>query len=73
MTIETYLAIALVQMGSDAMQTHEANITYRWAASLFWSLIWPLTAVIMISGVVYRQGRPGQKPETRNQKPKEKR
>jgi len=55
MTIETYLAIALLHMGQDAMQTYEAKIPYRVAASLFWSLVWPLTAAILIVGTVYRQ------------------
>lgn len=58
MTLETYLAIALLHMGQDAMQTHEAKIPYRALASLFWSLIWPLTATIMIVGVIYRQRKP---------------
>lgn len=55
MEIETYLAIALLHMGNDAMMTHEAKMRYRVWASLFWSLVWPLTAAIMIAGVVYRQ------------------
>ena len=58
MTLETYLAIALLHMGQDALQTHEAKIPYRATASLFWSLIWPVTAAIMIAGVIYRQRKP---------------
>ena len=59
MTIETYLAIALLHMGKDAAQTHEAKIPYHAWISLFWSLIWPLTAAIMIFGVIYRQRKQG--------------
>lgn len=55
MTLETYLAIALLHMGQDALLTHEAKIPYRATASLVWSLIWPLTAAILIVGVIYRQ------------------
>ena len=57
MTLETYLAIALLHMGQDALQTHAAKIPYRATASLFWSLIWPFTAALMIAGVIYRQRR----------------
>lgn len=58
MTLETYLAIALLHMGQDALLTHEAKIPYRATASLVWSLIWPLTAAILIVGVIYRQRNP---------------
>ena len=58
MTLETYLAIALLHMGQDALLTHEAKIPYRATASLVWSLIWPLTAAILIFGVIYRQRNP---------------
>lgn len=58
MTLETYLAIALLHMGQDALKTHAAKIPYRAWASLFWSLIWPFTAALMIVGVIYRQRNP---------------
>ena len=58
MTLETYLAIALLHMGQDALLTHEAKIPYRAWASLFWSLVWPCTAALLIAGVVYRQRKP---------------
>lgn len=58
MTLETYLAIALLHMGQDALLTHEAKIPYRATASLVWSLIWPITAAILIVGVIYRQRNP---------------
>lgn len=58
MTLETYLAIALLHMGQDALQTHEAKIPYRARASLVWSLIWPFTAALMIAMVIYRQRKP---------------
>ena len=57
MTLETYLAIALLHMGQDALLTHEAKIPYRATASLVWSLIWPLTAALMIALVIYQQRR----------------
>ena len=57
MTLETYLAIALLHMGQDALQTHEAKIPYRATASLVWSLIWPFTAALMIASVIYSQRR----------------
>jgi hypothetical protein len=57
MTLETYLAIALLHMGQDALQTHEAKIPYRATASLVWSLIWPFTAALMIALVIYSQRR----------------
>ena len=57
MTLETYLAIALLHMGQDALLTHEAKIPYRATASLVWSLIWPFTAALMIASVIYSQRR----------------
>lgn len=60
MTLETYLAIALLHMGQDALLTHEAKIPYRATASLVWSLIWPITAAILIVGVIYRQRNPNE-------------
>lgn len=61
MTLETYLAIALLHMGQDALRTHEAKVPYHATASLFWSLIWPFTAALMIAGVIYHRQR---KPNT---------
>jgi hypothetical protein len=58
MTLETYLAIALLHMAKDAMQTHEAKMQYRVASSFFLSMVWPLTSSVIILGVIYRQRHP---------------
>ena len=55
MTLETYLAIALLQMGNDAMQTYNAKMHYRVVSSLMLALLWPITNALMVAGVVIRQ------------------
>ena len=65
MTLETYLAIALLHMGQDALLTYEAKIPYRATASLVLSLIWPFTAALMIALVIYSQRRTNAKGEAR--------
>jgi hypothetical protein len=50
MTLETYLAIALAQMGTDAFATHLCRERYRVVPSLLLALVWPLTALIIIIG-----------------------
>ena len=55
MTLETYLAIALLQMGHDAMQTYNAKMHYRVVSSLMLALMWPITNALMVAGVVIRQ------------------
>ena len=57
MTLETYLAIALLQMGHDAMQTYNAKMHYRVVSSLMLALLWPITNALMVAGVVIRQRR----------------
>lgn len=58
MDVKTYLAIALVWMAHDAVSTHEAKIYYRWAPSMVLAMLWPVTSVLLILGVMREDGAP---------------
>ena len=53
MILGTYLAIALLHMEIDATLSYE-KFPYRVWSSLFWALVWPLTAVIVIACVAVK-------------------
>jgi hypothetical protein len=48
----TYLGIALLFMGQDALHTSLKKLPYKWFASLVLALLWPITSVLLIFGAI---------------------
>lgn len=51
MTLEVYLSIALLQMGTDAIITYNDKKRFNYVGSFLLALIWPVTNVLIIIGV----------------------
>ena len=54
MDIITYLGIALLHMRNDAFNTRRAKVHYNWSQSLILSVIWPITDIILIIGIIWK-------------------
>lgn len=55
MSIWTYLAIALMTMEADALAHSAAGERFRVVVSALLALCWPVTAPIVIAGIVWAQ------------------
>ena len=55
MNVETYLAIALLNMGWDCAHCVNEKREYNIIPSLFISLLWPVVMIVIISLKTYRQ------------------
>ena len=57
MSIWIYLAIALVTMEVDALACLVSGIRYRIVPSAVCSLLWPVTTLCVIAGIVKTQNK----------------
>lgn len=48
MTIETYFAIALISLETDALFCMTRGAKFRIGWAMFFAAIWPLTAIVVV-------------------------